>query len=307
LNRREFLTFSALCLPVVPALAGCTEEKKPPVATPQPTTAPPADAGSLEQLVTGGDGLLRLGDAQGENLVGSNRVAFGLRSADNAAVTDADVTIYVGRQGEQDRPPAAQAKATWLQGEIARMALYVAQVDFATPGQWLVGVKAKTKDGKMLTGGAEITVVDKSLSPIPGQPAISVRTPTTADPMGADPMCSNNPVCSMHEVSLDAALKSGKPTVVTFAAPAYCQSETCGPVVHLVDAAAKQAGDKANFIHVEAYDKDTIGTLTPALTAWKFGIEPWTFFIDSKGIVKDRIPGAFGDTELAERVAALGV
>jgi hypothetical protein len=305
LNRRQFLTLGALSLPVVPAVAACTKEKKPPAAA--SPTVPPAEAGSLVQLVTGGDGLLRIGDAQGENLVGSNRLAFGLRTEDNTAVTDADVTVYIGRQGEQDKPPAAQAKATWLQGEMARMAVYVAQVNFPTPGRWLVGVQAKTKDGKTLNGGVELPVVDTSLSPVPGQPAISVATPTIDNPMDADPLCSNAPVCSMHAVSLDAALKNGKPTVITFAAPAYCQSETCGPVVHLVDAAAKQAGDKANFIHVEAYDKDTVGTLTPTLTAWKFQIEPWTFFIDGKGIVKDRIPGAFGETELADRVAALGV
>jgi hypothetical protein len=309
LDRRDFLRLSVIAAPLaVPLVAACSKDE--PVAAPTPSTQslPPAASGSLEDLVQGGDGLLQIGDAQGENLVGSNRVAFGLRSAKNKPVTEADVTVYVGRQGEQGKPPAAQAAATWLQGEVAAMALYTATISFDQPGKWLMGVKARTKDGKTLNGGAELTVVDTSASPMPGQRAISVPTPTTAHPMGADPLCSSAPVCSMHAISLDAALKNGKPTVITFAAPAYCQSETCGPVVHLVDSAAKRApAGTANFIHVEAYDKDTVGTLTKPLAAWKFNLEPWTFFIDGKGIVKDRIPGAFGDSELAQRIAALGI
>lgn len=304
MNRRDFLRLSALSVPVaVPLLSSCSKKAGPPPAA----TAPPAQSGSLEQLVTGGDGQLRIGDAQGENLVGSNRVAFGLRTDTNAAVTDADVTVFVGREGEQDRPPIAQAKATWLQGEVAALALYVATVAFPTPGRWLMGVQAKTKDGKTLNGGTALPVIDQSPSPMPGQPAVAVATATTANPLDADPLCSERPVCSMHAISLDDALKNGKPTVVTFAAPAYCQSETCGPVVRLVHAEAKRAAGRANFIHVEAYDKDKVGQLTKPLAAWKFQLEPWTYFIDGKGIVQDRIPGAFGDTELAERVAALGI
>jgi hypothetical protein len=306
LNRRDFLRLSALAVPIgVPALVSCADDSKPPAGT--GATVPPVAAGSLEQLVTGGDGLLRIGDAQGENLVGSGRVAFGLRSDSNEPVTDADVTVFVGRQGEQDKPPVAQAPATWLQGEVASKTLYVATVNFTTPGEWLMGVQARTKDGKTLNGGTALKVLDSSPSPIPGQPAIAVPTPTIDNPMNADPLCSNVPVCSMHAVSLDAAIKNGKPTVVTFAAPAYCQSETCGPVVRLVDAAAKAASGKANFIHVEAYDKDSVGTLTKPLAAWKLQLEPWTYFIDANGIVTDRLPGAFGDTELAQRIAALRI
>jgi hypothetical protein len=109
----------------------------------------------------------------------------------------------------------------------------------------------------------------------------------------------------MHEISLDAALKNGKPTVVTIAAPAYCKSETCGPVVHLVTTARTAYADRYNFIHIEAYDKDSVGTLVPAADAWHINSEPYTFFVDAQGIVKDRLAGAFGADELAKRLAAL--
>ncbi|HZG96495.1 MAG TPA: hypothetical protein VEZ46_17495 [Mycobacteriales bacterium] len=304
MNRRDFLRIGALAPVAVPLLAGCSGGKDGPAAkSPGATTA--ATGRSLGDLVSGGDGQLQMGDAQGENVVGADRIAFGLRAPDKTAVTDADVTVYAGRDAGQ--PPLAEAKATWVAGELAPMALYVAKLPFATPGEWLVGVRAKTKDGKTYNGGLRLEVAGTSPSPMPGDRAISTPTPTTARPMGADPLCSDAPVCSMHGVSLDKALTNGKPTVITFAAPAYCQSETCGPVVALVEEQAARVGGRANFIHVEAYDKDKVGVLAKPLAQWKFVIEPWTYFIDAKGVVKSRLPGAFGAAELAEHVAALGL
>ena len=37
----------------------------------------------------------------------------------------------------------------------------------------------------------------------------------------------------------------------------------------------------------------------------KLGTEPWTYFIDSNGVIKDRWVGAFGSDELAREVTAL--
>jgi hypothetical protein len=82
----------------------------------------------------------------------------------------------------------------------------------------------------------------------------------------------------------------------------------CGPVVRLIDAQAKKAAGKANFVHLEAYDKDHLppgGGLVAPAAAWHFTSEPWTYFLDAKGIVADRLPGAFGEQELAEKVAKL--
>lgn len=159
-----------------------------------------------------------------------------------------------------------------------------------------------------MRGGTTVTVSTESPSPVPGQPAISFATPTVAKPLGADPLCSRRPKpCSMHAISLDAALKNGKPTVVTFSAPSFCQTETCGPVVEIVEREAQAAGGAINFIHVEAYVKPKTPPypLAPAMKAWKFSTEPWTYFIDGKGVVFDRISGGLGPEEVTLRVMAL--
>lgn len=303
-DRRGFLRLSGLVtIPIaVPLLSSCTRKPKTAATVATGSTSASELPRSMSAIVNANTGKLDVNDAQGETLVNSRRVAFGLVK-DNAPITDAIVTVYIGRQADQ--PPVASARAAWVQGEMAPRALYVADLSFPQPGAWLIGVTARIKDGTVLGGGASMTVLDKSPSPNAGQPAISVATPTVATPLGADPLCSAVPPCPMHAISLDAALTSGKPTVLTIAAPAYCQSETCGPVVRLVTAALPPYTDRFNFIHVEAYDKDTVGTLQPAAAAWKLTSEPWTFFIGTDGIVKDRLPGAFGADELAARLKAL--
>ncbi|MEO6712454.1 MAG: hypothetical protein ABIM89_03380 [Mycobacteriales bacterium] len=313
MNRRDFLRLSGLTtVPIaVPLLASCERKPKPEArpTSPTPSTgslsaseALAAETRPLSEVVTAKDGQIQIGNAQAETLVGAGRIAVGLRK-DNAAITDSIVTVYVGQ--DADKPPVASARASWVQGEMAAMGLYVADLSIPSAGEWLVGVTARRKDGTVYGGGVTIDVVATSPSPVAGQPAISVVTPTTADPGGADPLCSNSPPCPMHEISLDAALKNGKPTVLTIAAPAYCATETCGPVVRLVSAAMPAYADRYNFVHIEAYDKDDIRTLVPAAAAWKLTSEPFTFFIDAAGIVRDRLPGAFGEVELGNRIAAL--
>ncbi len=311
MNRREFLRLTGLVtLPVaVPLLSSCTGKKGGTSGSPSPTDVQASATfveGSLASLANASPERADLIDAQPETLLGEGRLAFGLRSQ-NAALVGANLTLYIGQ--DPDKPPTATTRASWVQGELADKGLYVAEFTFPSAGEWLVGLKAQTKDGRAYGGGARVAVKATSQAPIKGQPAISVPTPTTGNLLGADPLCSNAPVCSMHAISLDAALKNGKPTVLTFSAPAYCATETCGPVVRLVDAEAKKVAGKANFIHVEAYDKDNPSpdAMQPPLVAWHVNqiAEPFTFFIDAKGIVVDRLPGAFGEQELADRVAKL--
>lgn len=297
LHRRDVLR-AALA---VPLLAACTKGKK--KAVPTPIGPVP-----LEDVGPGYAPGLTVGDAEAELLVGSSRYAFGLAGPDGP-LSGAQTTVYVG--ADPQKPATATVGAVELTDPgLSGRGLYVATVPFATAGEFFVAVTAKTATGSF-KGGTKVVVAKKSKSPVAGQKVPVIRTPTTRDPMKADPLCSRRPKpCSMHAVSLDAALKTGKPTVVVFAAPAFCQTELCGPDVELVQAVADSHRGKANFIHVEAYTgatNPTDGTLAPALKAFKFDSEPWLYLIDANGVVHDRISGAFATSELTSRLALLGV
>ena len=210
--------------------------------------------------------------------------------------------MYAG--ADPAAPPQATVPAVWLRGGVEDKAIYVAKIPFTKAGPYFLAALARTKEGATIKGGVQVTVSATSASPLPGQRAVSVRTPTTSAPDGADPLCSRKPACSMHDVSLDAALKSGRPVVVTFSAPAFCATETCGPVVDLVEAAKKSSPAAAHFIHVEAYRKQG-AELAPALKAWKFATEPWTYFVGRDGMVVERLAGAIGAEEITAALAKL--
>jgi hypothetical protein len=295
---RRALLRAALATPL---LAACTKKK--PKARPTPTGPVP-----LEDVGGGAALGLDIGDAEPELLQGSSRYAFGL-VAEEAPVTGAKATVYLGT--DPQKPATVTVPALELADEgLAGRGLYVATIPFPTAGEYFVVVVADTPKGE-LKGGTRVTVGTKSKSPVPGQRVPAIRTPTTKSPMGADPLCSRRPKpCTMHSVSLDAALRNGKPTVVVFAAPAFCQTELCGPDVEIVQRYADRLGAKANFIHVEAYrdaTNPTDGKLAPALEAFKFDAEPWLYVLDAKGVVADRISGAFAGSELAARLAKVGV
>ncbi|HEX8004303.1 MAG TPA: hypothetical protein VF519_16575 [Mycobacteriales bacterium] len=296
---RRALLRAALATPLLAACAGKDKPKA------EPTSSANLALENVGQHAAPG---LQIGEAEAEVVAGQARYAFGLIGPDGP-LAGATVKVYLGR--EATAPPEATVDARELEDEgLADRGLYAATLPFPAPGKYLLAIVAETPNGAF-KGGIAVDVLATSKSPIPGQKAVSVKTPTTKDPAGASPLCSRRPnACSMHAISLDAAIASGKPTVVVFAAPAFCQTELCGPDVDILEKVARRHAGKANFVHVEAYvgaTTPTNGKLAPALKAYRFDSEPWLYFIDAKGIVSDRISAAFVTSEVEERLAKLGV
>jgi len=289
-----------------PVLAACGD-KTTPHSKPSPS-APSSGPVALDSVAPNAAPGLQIGEATAEVLPGQVRYAFGLIGPDGP-LPGATVKVHVGT--DPSAPPTASVDAVELEDEgLTDRGLYAATLPFPKPGKYLLAIVADTPTGAF-KGGLAVEVAASSKSPVPGQRATSVKTPTTRDPMGATPLCSKRPKpCSMHDVSLDVALKNGKPTVVVFAAPAFCQTELCGPDVDIVERLAAKHRGKANFVHVEAYTgatNPTDGKLAPALKAYQFDSEPWLYVMDAKGIVSDRISAAFVTSELVDRLAKVGV
>ncbi|MGQ0520082.1 MAG: hypothetical protein ACT4PX_02875 [Actinomycetota bacterium] len=149
------------------------------------------------------------------------------------------------------------------------------------------------------TGEAGIDVKDPaSLQlPFPGRPMISTPSPTAAATLGVDPICTNQPACPLHEVSLDAALAEKRPLAVLFSTPALCKSRFCGPVLENVLAQQASFADRVRFLHVEIYADRAGKELAPTVKAYALPGEPVLFLAGADGVVRDRLDNAFDRLE----------
>jgi len=147
-----------------------------------------------------------------------------------------------------------------------------------------------------------------------GSKGISIATPVATSPADAKQFCTRVPPDPMHYISLDAAIRNGKATVVTFATPLLCESRLCGPVVDEQLLVFQKVGkDKANFIHVEEFlpgpdlqpPAPSLKNQSPGFKAWGFTTEPWTIVIDSTGIIRARFEGPAVAAQIEQALAPL--
>ena len=116
------------------------------------------------------------------------------------------------------------------------------------------------------------------------------------------------------------AVTSGRPSVILFATPMFCQTAACGPTLDVVKGIAADYKDRITFVHVEPYalrltdagiqpDLDADGHLqpVPATVEWGLPTEPYLFVVDEDGTVAAMFEGVMGTDELRaafEEVAA---
>ncbi len=239
--------------------------------------------------------------------VGENRVSFGL----------------VDREYMPVRPDAVEMRAVYYEpgaetGQVrhrseaeflgwpphGRRGVFIAQVTFdqagtataASPGIWELHATFDYPEQEALTIGTAVSVAPEHSIPFIGDPAPRSRTPTAAIAKDLHTISSSpEPDPTLYQLSVAEAVESGRPTVITFATPAFCVSATCGPQVSDISKLAREYRGRANFVHVEVYrDPHLIEPtnpsreLAPAVEEWGLVSEPWTFVVGSDGTIGAR-------------------
>jgi len=171
---------------------------------------------------------------------------------------------------------------------------------FPTPGPWRIVADA---DGRT----AETQVEAKAAGEVPAIPAVGealvrVPTPTPADPLGINPICTADPPCPLHEVSLDA-VPEGRATAFLISTPRFCQTAICGPVLDLL-VAARDAHPQVTMVHAEVYRDDTARQTSPAVVAYGLTFEPSLVVADGTGTITARLDYTFDRSELDAALAA---
>lgn len=140
----------------------------------------------------------------------------------------------------------------------------------------------------------------------PGATMPALETPTLADARGVNPICTSDPVCPLHDVTVAEALAEGRPLALLVATPAFCQFAICGPVLDVL-LGVTEAHPDVRFLHAEVYAdpaKD-LETYAPVVAPLGLHFEPCLVLVGADGAVVDRVDTIYDRSELDERLARL--
>lgn len=295
-------------------VAACGSGGGSPSGASGPSVASPSAAGS------GGPEIIPI-LVNSEILKGPNRFLFSLTDRANKLVAAPDVKVHMlfYDVDTAENTVAFEGDARFLWAIKGVQGLYVANIEFPTAGRWGTKFEATFPDGAVKTVRADYDVRESGTTPPLGAKAPSVDTPTAADVGGdlAKLSTDQSPDPRFYQTSITDALAAGKPFVVTFATPAFCQTRLCGPTLDMVKGVAKDY-PAVTFINVEPYKmayKD--GSLQPQLdaqgqlqaadwtNAWGLQSEPYTFVVKANGTVAAKFEGVIGEDELRGALDAL--
>ena len=270
--------------------------------------------------------------AVSELVVGPNRIALGLLQA-NSPINDPQAKVHLKFYDRSDTTSSvkAEADATYY-GQGLPAAVYVANATLDKAGEWDVVITTQLS-GQAQPSSTKLRfqVLETSAVPNIGQQAIAVKTPTVSDTAATQLSSGGTANPALYQVSLDAALKSGKPTAVLFATPGFCRTAMCGPNVKVLGELQQKFGSKMNFIHVEVYqypfdgsfkaqadainaavkdqrsltEAEKVSGFSQGMIAWRLTTEPWLFLIDAKGVIQHRYEGGITVEELTPVVQAM--
>jgi len=311
-SRRHLLRQAAVgasALGLSALLAACTKDDSGSAGAGQ-AAAP----GSIGTIGSGSTQLSLLG-AQSQLQTGKGLYTFGLSTPDNRLVTGGRPEVWTA----QDETSKAMGPfpAKWFTmdaydktGDKSPRSdlkgFYGAEVDLPATGNWLIAATIDAGGGQRGVARGAVPVAGKVPGAV-GSKALPAPTLVATGKAALAKVCTRTPPCDLHAVSLDRALASGRPTVVSFSTPLFCASRMCGPVVdELLVLADEVRPGQANLVHVEIYpDQKAPDKPVRAFTAWGFQTEPWTLVIDGKGIVRARFEGPLTAGQLEDALRPL--
>ncbi len=147
----------------------------------------------------------------------------------------------------------------------------------------------------------------------PGMAMPALQTPTVGDARGVNPICTREPACALHDLTVTDVLAERKPLALLVSTPGYCQVSICGPVL---DVLLDVLGDHPDVtaLHAEVYS-DPVAAFaapplgpedyTPTLSALGMHLEPALVLVGSDGKVTERFDAIFDASELDEALSEL--
>jgi hypothetical protein len=231
------------------------------------------------------------------------RAPFGVADADGLLPTDRTPSSLTVELRGPDGALVGDPIEVDGHGEGLPTPYFPLRATLEQPGIYTARTELEGEDVEMqlqVLPASEVRVIQ------PGAPLPAVETPTLSDAHGVNPICTNDQVCPLHDVTLPAAVAEGGPVALLVATPAFCQIAVCGPVLDIL-VAAKDAHPGIRFVHAEVYadpEKD-LDTYAPIVLPLGLHFEPCLVLAGPGGTVVERLDTVFDRTELDERLTRL--
>ena len=285
--KQPFLIWSIVVVLVVAGCAGSATA----------TEVPPA-------TVSGGPSAMSVAVASTDFGVGSPRVPFVLFQGSQPITNAQSISVEAFDLASGTPVPGWQGSATSYNDYNVPYWVVFPQLPHA--GYWGLGAVVTLADGSQSQAQFTIEALDTPSAPKIGDtpPASHNRTLTT-EPDIAKLTSDTDPEPGLYQMTVADALKSGKPTVVTFATPAYCTSRLCAPVVNSIKTVYNDLKDKVNFIHIEVYKTFNPLVYADEMAEWGLHGEPWTFVIGADGKIVANLGGPLSPRELEQALQPL--
>jgi hypothetical protein len=251
-----------------------------------------------------------------EVVIGPNRFSVGLISEDGEAFIPAEgdtvsLRFFFGES------LIFQEDTHFVYAIPGETGFFVASVDFPVTGagDWRAEPVITTGGQTTTLETLAFTVLRESQVPNIGGQAIAVENLTFAsEPNHKKVTTDPDPDPAFYEKTVAQALQEGRPMVVVFATPAFCQTAFCGPILDNVKAVQPGFADTVDFIHIEPYELDGDGNLITGdgnlpiaaapTQAWGLQTEPWVYVVNAEGRITARFEGAAAPEELSEAIQA---
>lgn len=231
--------------------------------------------------------------------VGEQRVLIALEDADTGeSLASPDTEVTATLRDRIGTPLGEyQGEFVWMIPDVR--GLYRFDMEIPGPGTFQV-----TLEGEGISETAPVGLVAAEDPAVieEGEQAPLSDTRTTESHDLDDITTDPDPDPAFYEMTVAEAVQAG-PSVLVFATPAWCVSQTCGPLLNQVKALTDDYPD-LNYVHIEIYENigaDSFQDLiaVPAVSEWGLPSEPWVFVTDNRGVVTAAFQGVASDDELS--------
>jgi hypothetical protein len=276
-------------------LAACGQQ---PAASP---TAPPAPDGPMTPVL-----------AISELTPGLNRIALGVLQ-NGTPINDPNLRLglrFFFLDGGSPDETLAETSAVY-RGEGLPFGLYVGYAELDRPGGWGVEISVPREGREPDVTRMRLDVLEQHAAPAVGDRAIPSENLTAADEPDLSRITSDaNPDPELYQLTVADAIAAGKPFLVAFSTPGYCQTAVCAPNMLVLKQLKDKFKDRVTFVHVEVYpypfgEAFKAGRRVKAMDEWNLRTEPWTFLVDAEGVIQARYEGGVTFAELEPALAQL--